>query len=76
MNKSQRAVVGIVLILMGVITFVFMTTTIEEVGFFTTSPGVRYQVDVLPNSRAWLACLLGIVFTGGGILVLISKKGK
>jgi len=75
MNKSQRVVVGIVLILMGVVTLVFMTTTVEYVALFT-SGGVRYRVDVLPNSTAWLACLLGIVFTGAGIFVLISKKRR
>jgi len=76
MNKSQKVVIGIVLILMGIVTLLFMTTTIKEVGIFTTSHLIRYQVDVLPNSKAWFACLLGIAFIGGGILVLVSKKKR
>lgn len=74
MNKPQRVTIGIVLILMGIVTLIFMTTTVEHVAFYT-SGGVRYRVDVLPNSMAWFACLLGIVFTGAGIFVLIGKKG-
>jgi len=76
MNKSQRKVLGIALILMGIVTLVFMTTTIEEIGFFTTASNIRHRVDILPNSKAWVASLLGIAFMGGGIFVLISKEKK
>ena len=75
MNKPQKMTIGSVLILMGIVTLVFMTTTVEYVALYT-SGGVRYNVDVLPNSRAWFACLLGIVFTGAGILVLVSNKKR
>ncbi len=80
MNKSQRVVAGIVLILMGVVTLLFMTTTIEYAAtrevVWRSGSRVYEVVDILPNSTAWLACLLGIVFIGAGIFVLISKKRR
>jgi len=75
MNKSQKIVIGIILILMGIVTFLFMTT-IADCTLWTTIDGTRYSIPVPSDTQAWLACLLGIVFTGAGIFVLISKKRR
>jgi len=75
MNKSQKVFIGIVLILMGIVTLLFMTT-IADCTLWTTINGTRYSIPVPSDPQAWLACLLGIVFIGGGILVLVSKKKR
>ena len=64
MNKSQRMVVGIGLILMGVYSFVSTTQSHMHVAL------VRYPFAF------YSLIILGIAFIGSGIFVLISKKRR
>jgi len=64
MNKSQRMVAGIVLILIGIVSFIFAAST-------TDAYYVRRHLFEI-----YLMILLGVAFTGGGIFVLISKKER
>ena len=79
MNKSQRVVVGIVLILMGFVTFIFavlignhlFSLPLIPPGYVLIQPGIRkYIFELYP------AILLSIAFTGGGVFLLVSKKGR
>jgi len=58
-------VAGIVLILMGVILFIILASNIYSVSYFQ-----HHMFELYPM------ILLGVAFTGGGIFVLVSKKGK
>jgi len=67
MNKSQKLVAGIVLILMGVISFISATSF------------VRGHSDYYLKTHEfelYLLILFGIAFIGGGIFVLVSKKRR
>ncbi|MBA7604713.1 hypothetical protein ES703_11839 [subsurface metagenome] len=65
MNKSQRLVAGIALILMGIILFVLINLSVYSVEYLS-----RHVFELYPM------ILLAIAFTGGGIFVLVSKKKK
>ena len=65
MNKGQRVVAGITLILMGVILFILI-----KLSFYSVEYIRRHVFEVYPM------ILLGIVFTGGGIFLLVSKKKR
>ena len=77
MNKSQRVVVGVVLILMGIVTFILAVS----IGSYLSSPPPPhgFVLDRLIHKEIlefYPVILLGIAFTGGGIFVLISKKER
>ena len=64
MNKSQRIVASIVLILMGAISFILAESGMDA--YYIR----RHLFEI------YLMILLGIAFTGGGIFLLVSKKEK
>jgi len=68
MNKNQRVVINIVLILMGVISF---TITALIVYF-----NIEYYLFGGFISIFLAMLVLSIIFTGAGILVFISKKKR
>ena len=67
MNKPQRMVLGITLILMGIITFVYVALNTQRIYDSLFGWG-----NVSANS--YLLCLLGLIFIGGGFFILFSKK--
>jgi len=60
MNKPQKIVIGITLILMGIITFVFLALQFEE----------------MDPEGPYILCLLAIVLVGGGFFILFIKKKR
>jgi len=68
MNKSQRIVAGIVLIVMGIILFILVASNILEYCIVNPPYFRRHMFELYP------IILLGIALTGGGIFVLVSKK--
>lgn len=64
MRKGQRIVASTVLILIGIVSFIFAAST-------TDAYYVRRHLFEI-----YLMILLGIAFTGGGIFVLVTKKGR
>jgi hypothetical protein len=66
MSKSQRKVIGVILILMGVISFILAALIVD------TYSGRHYFSYYM--FKLYPVVLLGIVFTGGGIFVLIGKS--
>lgn len=71
MNKSQRMVAGIVLILMGVITFFLIASNIYSYSFTLFSDYFRRSMF-----KFYPIIVLGMAFIGAGIFVLVSKKRK
>jgi len=68
MNKSQKVVITVFLILMGIVSF---TITALIVYF-----DIEYYLFGGFISMFLAMLVLSIIFTGAGILVFISKKGK
>jgi len=68
MSKSQRVIINIVLILMGVISF---TITALIVCF-----NIEYYLFGGSISVFLAMLVLSIIFTGAGILIFISKKKR
>ncbi len=64
MNKTQRIVLGITLMLMGIITFVF-------VAYIWSTNGSE-----IASETFYAFCLLGIIFVGGGVFIMVSKKKR
>ena len=77
MNKSQRIVVAVVLILMGIATFSFM---ISNLIYYEHAWYQKVNSPVLSFSEMeaghYLMILLGIAFVGGGFFIFFSKKRR
>ena len=68
MNKAQRLVAGIALILIGVYSFIFIgaiTHDYDLVGYLRRHVFETYHI-----------ILLGMIFMGAGIFLLVSKKRR
>lgn len=65
MNKPQRIVLGITLILMGIIIFIYVAHVWLTIGPEEIDPFVVY-----------IFCLLSIIFVGGGVFIMVSKKKR
>jgi len=66
MNKAQRVVAGIVLISTGIVSFIFAGII----------PLVRVSNFYMYMFRTYPMIILGILFIGGGIFALVSKKRR
>jgi len=69
MNRLQKISIGIALIVMGIVTFVYVALITEKI--YSSISGFGH-ISII----SYLMILLGIVFIGGGFFILFSSKKR